>query len=429
MLWFDSGRAIVVGVVVDQELLHFTCQTRKLGWAFQRFGPQIDASESPPLPIPHFDTKASFPMAGIPNLNTLRTGRGGPRLRGSRRGGRAIPENNDAGLLSPEQENAAKDRVVQQTDNDASFSRLSALELGYLEDEYARLLMHPREQVPKRYPIINRGTYVRSTAIDKLILRFLRHQPTERKQIISLGAGSDTRFLRLCGDAANVVYHELDFEANVTAKRAAFDRSQQLATRLKENQDDGAEYHLHATDLRSLASDAPPTLPGLDVQVPTLILSECCLCYLAPDQASGVLKYFTGVLTSPAGLIIYEPVRPFDAFGKTMVTNLASRGIHLQTLKRYSSLEAERQRLRLAGFSDGQGAMDVRQIWESDEWVSSAEKERVEKLEWLDEVEEWDLLASHYCVAWGWRGDFLGGAWGDVQGGRTKREDLDDELE
>jgi [phosphatase 2A protein]-leucine-carboxy methyltransferase len=35
--------------------------------------------------------------------------------------------------------------------------------------------------------------------------------------------------------------------------------------------------------------------------------------------------------------------------------------------------------------------------------VSEAEKERVAGLEMLDEVEEWQLLARHYCVAWGWR--------------------------
>jgi [phosphatase 2A protein]-leucine-carboxy methyltransferase len=51
----------------------------------------------------------------------------------------------------------------------------------------------------------------------------------------------------------------------------------------------------------------------------------------------------------------------------------------------------------------------------------------------LDEVEEWELLARHYCVAWGWKelveddgggakGCF-GRAWGEVEGGETKGED------
>lgn len=317
---------------------------------------------------------------------------------------------------------------MQQTDGDASSSRLSAVALGYLDDAYAREFLQPGEQIPRRYPIINRGTYVRSTAIDQLVKRFLQAEPTGRRQIISLGAGSDTRCLRLCRNAGDILYHELDFETNVTAKRAAFERSSTLSDGLEELKRNGCEYHLHAVDLRDFASDSPPDLPGIDWSLPTLILSECCLCYLPPDQASGVLNYFTTRLTSSAGLVIYEPIRPFDAFGKTMVSNLASRGIHMQTLKRYSSLEAQRQRLRLAGFADGQGARDVHQIWESDAWVEARERERVERLEWLDEVEEWKLLASHYCVAWGWRGEVFGKAWGGVEGGRTRKEDLDDEM-
>lgn len=363
-------------------------------------------------------------MASIPNLNTLRTGRGGPRIRGSRRGGRGASSLGDDGSATSDQ--ASKDRIIQQTDYDASSSRLSALELEYLSDPYAKEFLKPGEQIPRRYPIINRGTFVRSTAIDKLVLQFLQAEPSVRKQIVSLGAGSDTRFFRLIGDhigASGVVYHELDFESNIEAKRTVFNRSALLSERLHKLKEAGNSYHLHAVDLR----DFPASLPGLESDLPTLILSECCLCYMPPEEATAAVKYFTDRIASTVGIVIYEPVRPFDAFGRTMVSNLASRGIQMQTLKRYSSLDAQRQRLRLAGF-DKQGARDVHQIWETDAWVPEIEKERIEKLEWLDEVEEWKLLASHYCVAWGWKGDCFDAAWGNIEGGRTRAEDRDDEL-
>lgn len=54
-----------------------------------------------------------------------------------------------------------------------------------------------------------------------------------------------------------------------------------------------------------------------------------------------------------------------------------------------------------AGFTAGQGAADVDFVWEK--WVKQDEQEHVKRLEMLDEVEEWKLLATHYCVAWGWR--------------------------
>lgn len=90
----------------------------------------------------------------IPNLNTLRRGGGGRGrlLRG--RGGAGV--NNDDGHHH-HAGSAAKDRVVQGTDNDASVSRLSAVELGYLDDPFARVLTPSAGPGRRRFPIINRG--------------------------------------------------------------------------------------------------------------------------------------------------------------------------------------------------------------------------------------------------------------------------------
>lgn len=100
-----------------------------------------------------------------------------------------------------------------------------------------------------------------------------------------------------------------------------------------------------------------------------------------------------------------------------MVSNLAARGIVLQTLKKYGSLESQRERLRVYGFQEGQRVRTVDELWEG---VSAREKDRVAGLEMVDEVEEWRLLAGHYCVCWGWRDGGDGDVWrgwrGDVNG-------------
>ena len=107
-----------------------------------------------------------------------------------------------------------------------------------------------------------------------------------------------------------------------------------------------------------------------------------------------------------------------DAFGQVMISNLAQRGIVLQTLQKYSSLSAQKLRLKQAGFVSGQQAADVNFLF--NKWIEEDEKESVSKCEMLDEVEEWIMLAQHYCVAWGWRGDELEGedvfgrAWSDL---------------
>jgi [phosphatase 2A protein]-leucine-carboxy methyltransferase len=266
---------------------------------------------------------------------------------------------------------------------------------------------------------------------------------------------------------AELIYHELDFPDNTTGKIKAIRASPllQKVLRIEKPEDvtisetgdalHSLSYHIHPIDLRSLAAAASSSpesasgsslLPGVDTSLPTLLISECCLIYLSPAEADGVVDYFTKILfpasansgaTTPTqdspspesgpptvslGIVIYEPIRPDDPFGKTMVSNLAARGLHLQTLQKYASLTTQRQRLEDHGFSEAQEAADIDFIFEH--WVSDSEKERVARLEMLDEVEEWKLLAQHYCVAWGWReGSELDGTfdwWKEVEAQHEK---------
>ncbi|KAI5291405.1 carboxy methyl transferase for protein phosphatase 2A [Ascosphaera aggregata] len=350
----------------------------------------------------------------IPNLNTLRQGKSlgrGGRGRDRGRGREGFLSRRGAATVS-------KDQVVQQTDNDASISRLSAVELGYFDDPFSRALC-PNAVNIRRQPIINRGTYARSSAIDILVDRFLDSDPNTRKQIISLGAGSDTRPFRIFSKRPreDVLYHELDFAAN-TIKKIRYIVSVPILTRglgfqdwndliISETRDalHSSHYHIHPIDLRQLSPSTPAThLKGVEPGLPTLLLSECCLIYLPPQEADDVLAYFTQALfpsTTPLSFILYEPTNPHDAFGKTMVANLATRGIILETIGKYDSLGSERKRLLDNGLTSGQGAANIDFLWER--WIIQREKDRVAGIEMLDELEEWKLLSQHYCVAWGWR--------------------------
>lgn len=142
----------------------------------------------------------------IPNLLSLRGGATG-RGRGRGRGGPARSGGPGSGSRP------SHDATIQGTDTDAAVSRLSAVELGYLSDPFARLFV--QGPATRRLPIINRGTYTRTTAIDMLVDRFLATtNPDEPRQIVSLGAGTDTRCLRLFSSSAshrNIAYHEIDF--------------------------------------------------------------------------------------------------------------------------------------------------------------------------------------------------------------------------
>lgn len=329
-------------------------------------------------------------------------------------------------------------------------SRLSAVNLGYLDDPFAQHFVQMHE-APRRLPIINRGkftkvariavplaevdvcaaavgTYTRTRALDRLIDSFLASdepgegsggttQATE-KQIISLGAGTDTRIFRLLTGSGPsrraLIYHELDFPESVRKKRCVVQASAGLTGILGRpvigqseswscGSPNGAEYYCHATDLRDFSSQSHDSSPlkGLRTDVPTLLISECCLCYLEPAAAGAVVDWFVARITSIAAML-YEPIQPNDSFGKMMVSNLAQRRIRLPTLATYPTTQHEKQRLLDAGFAEA-GALTVREIW--DRWFTPEEKERVDSIEGLDELEEWHMLADHYVVAWAWRSE------------------------
>ncbi|KAJ4375108.1 carboxy methyl transferase for protein phosphatase 2A [Neocucurbitaria cava] len=361
----------------------------------------------------------------IPNLKTLLGNRRGGGLRGRGRGRGGLGG-------SSEEREQVKDNAVKSTDQDAAGSRVSCVELGYLHDPYAKLFA--TQQSVRRLPLLNRGTYVRTSAIDLLVTKFLLTHPSSAKQVVSLGAGTDTRFFRLLDlyPETRLIYHEIDFPTNTGTKIAAIQKQPLLYRKLPHIPSTSTSYHsetynIHALDLRTLVAssdDTPlPELPNLDPNMPTLFLSEMCLAYLQPSTVqsiiSSLLTHYLDPAT-PASLVLYEPILPQDAFGRTMISNLQTRNIHLPTLTAYPELGDQRARLQGYGFEKGAMAADTNLIWR--QWVSEEEKDRVAGLEFLDELEELELLLKHYCIAWGWRGgesDVFSEAWVNVveQGG------------
>jgi len=77
-------------------------------------------------------------------------------------------------------------------------------------------------------------------------------------------------------------------------------------------------------DIRKLPfeSNLPPYL---DVNLPTIFLSECCLVYMDQEDASKLLRWISKTFLSDVGMIMYEPIGGYDAFGRMMIRNLAVR--------------------------------------------------------------------------------------------------------
>lgn len=262
-------------------------------------------------------------------------------------------------------------------------------------------------------------------------------RPSQKHQIISLGAGTDTRFFRLAKrrleeqgqedqggqhilehhqtehnkhhQNLDLLYHEIDFPFTTAAKIRSLEGSEttkELLTRCSPTYTISADraslksstLNIHALDLRTFS--ASTDLPNLDPSAPTLILSEMCLTYLPSSTTISILQNLLNTLQNTTSIILYEPLHPTDPFGRTMIANLASRGIRLPGLEEVPTLEAQKTRLQGLGFEETQGRT-VREWWDTE--VDGQEKERLRGCEWVDEEEEWNLLGEHYGLIWGTR--------------------------
>jgi len=98
---------------------------------------------------------------------------------------------------APTTGNTDLDAPIRATDNDAAIARLSAVQRGYLTDPFIAVLVSRAHLQQPRPPLINIGTYLRARGIDHLLDGWFRLSGERQVQIVSLGAGSDTRFWRL----------------------------------------------------------------------------------------------------------------------------------------------------------------------------------------------------------------------------------------
>ncbi|KAJ7471948.1 S-adenosyl-L-methionine-dependent methyltransferase [Mycena latifolia] len=325
-------------------------------------------------------------------------------------------------MFAPQQSQDA-DSSVRLTDTDAALARVSAVQKQYLQDPYIKHLVPRAHLQPPRPPLINIGTYVRATAIDDLVFQWLQTSAGQgtRCQIVSLGAGSDTRFWRIATGPhkdALASYVELDFPEITSKKAMAIRKSKDLSAVLGNPADvtishggiglNSSAYHLLPADLRQPPADTLGKLLAsesgaiLSPTLPTLLLFECVLVYMSPTASSALLQWFIDYF-SPSGSgvlgsIVYEMFRLQDSFGRVMVENLKARHVSLPGAEPYPDVASLPSRFLNLGFTAAR-ALTLKEIRKS--YIPPAELERISQLELVDEVEELDLVLEHYAITWG----------------------------
>lgn len=306
--------------------------------------------------------------------------------------------------------------TVQSTNDSSSLSKRSLAAHGYVRDAFAALL------VPgpvRRAPLIHRGYYVRARAVRHCVRAFLEltgalPSPT-RAQILSLGSGYDSLYFRLkaAGLLARAAVWEVDFPdvswlkakrieetPELCAQTGPFKIGDPASTLFFESSD----YCLLGADLRELqrlgeALDGA----GLDATSPTLLLAEAVLTYLEPSSAAALIAW-TAQRFPDALFVIYEQMKPGDAFGQIMLQHFRRLHSPLHGLELFPDVEAQRQRFLQAGWTACR-ALDLNEFYRR--LLPAEERRRVEMLEPFDEYEEWHLKCSHYFILAASKGDIL----------------------
>lgn len=174
------------------------------------------------------------------------------------------------------------------------------------------------------------------------------------------------------------------------------------------------KYALLGADLATLAShpDQWATLTAqLDPECPTLLLCECVLAYLEQDAADALLarlmEYAPQVSVLCYDMCISGDAPPGSAptrFGQVMLQNLSTRHLSLPGARACTTPAAYATRFealaRKTAPTERTVAHDAYTLCASWHALPPAERERVARLEHLDEVEELEMLLGHYGIAW-----------------------------
>ncbi len=306
---------------------------------------------------------------------------------------------------------------------------------------------------------MRRGTFARVCCIDKAIAIFVSPTPEEpprqRRQVVILGSGKDTTYLRYradllttptrtvpnhsSSDAVDIHWYEVDLPSVIEAKErlvntlpqnlmaATHDtRSSCWLPTVLETKESSANtlqrnlvaaphnktrshcrYHLVPFDLRSNPNDLFKLLTSneaynFNLNAPTIFVLECVFMYLSEDSSRRLLSAISDLCELPL-VVIYDPILQISKnesspFGRMMHQHLKRAGVlpreRPSSIETCVSVSLYQEKLFNCGFDVVVGC-NMADAYES--IVTENQRNHASSIEMLDELEEWTLLMSHYC--------------------------------
>lgn len=290
---------------------------------------------------------------------------------------------------------------VQGTNDFNTVSKCSMVKNGYFRDDYISYFV---TRCSRRTPLIHLGYYMRVLAVDYTLQSFLDSILGQPAQIISWGAGFDTSFFRLATNGSvhsEVCFYEVDFAEVVDRKAECILGSKSLQDCIgsfEVNQSGirglvGSQYRLIASDLQALDMlEANLIQAGVMFSLPTLMLSECAICYM-DEASSSLLIQWAASKFEDATFVTYEQVYPDDGFGIVMQKHFESMNSPLLSLAKFPDLVSQEHRYVSRGWS----SCNVWTAFEMFQQIASPEERlKIINLEPFDELEEWHLEGCHF---------------------------------
>jgi len=305
------------------------------------------------------------------------------------------------------------DEAIQYTNNDACSFKSYAVSKGYWHDPFVQYFSRPSNSIREhKAPEMSRGYFTRVHAIRNLLDKFLDATKLQC-QIINIGAGFDTLFFNLeQNNRLPVKYIEIDFGQTCKMKTRIIRSNKSLLNSISKHHQaesspnadfiaDNTElftkcYNLLSVDLRNLTHlDAKLSQCDSDASLPTFVIAECVLVYMATEHSDNLLKFLSAKFAHCA-IVNYEQCNLNDKFGEIMLENMEMRSCKLLGTDACQSKDAQIERFKRNGFTNCK-IMDLTCYYRN--VLTPEERRRIESIEFLDEAELLFQLLDHYAVS------------------------------
>jgi len=330
--------------------------------------------------------------------------------------------------------------TAASTSGDAVASKVSACRAGYFSDPL--LMSRLASPVHRRKdPMINRGTWLRVRLTEEFVRAFIKRYDGKCAVVVP-GAGLDTLFWRLQERPTAWVEADLHEVCEQKARKLGMKRVESIGvdiTRyvLSPEEPEDVEAHISPAERKvytligcdveqvdtfldvvcKVVSGLPPASSGSNtissspsspengarvapdgdstpspISLPTLFVSEVFASYMEADSTIRLIQSITDRFATCA-FFGFEMVSPHDDFGQMMVYNMSLREVFMPTFAEIGFVSQYRQNFLLHGWDQARciTALDAYRS------VLPEERARIEKLEWLDEFEQFNLIMSHYA--------------------------------